>query len=164
MKIRAIKGSELEKTIIKMRDQLLKEENEAKEMIKEYCGYMPDSIGYQWALGMTAAFSCNIISFNDPDIKPNNLVPNNSYTDRLIWRPTQRTKDGKEFIRQWNRKFQGINGDVLSEFGIPVMHEKTGIYCHWLPLEDEDGYYLSVGSSLLDRMPSSKSDQFFIEV
>lgn len=74
------------------------------------------------------------------------------------------TKTAKEFIDKWRKKFRGIDGEPLSKFGIPVMDEKTGIYCAWLPLKNENGYYVSVGSSLLERMLSAKSEQFEIEV
>jgi len=44
------------------------------------------------------------------------------------------------------------------------MHEETGRYFHWLPLEKDGIYYVSVGSSILECMPSAKSEQFEIEV
>ena len=75
-----------------------------------------------------------------------------------------RKKEGREFIDRWRRKFRGIDGRPLNKFGIPVMHEETGRYFHWLPLEKDGIYYVSVGSSLLDCMPSAKSEQFEIEV
>lgn len=76
----------------------------------------------------------------------------------------KRKKEGREFIDRWRRKFRGIDGRPLNKFGIPVMHEETGRYFHWLPLEKDGIYYVSVGSSLLDCMPSAKSEQFEIEV
>lgn len=164
MKIRATKGTKLEKLIIKMNDQLIQDEKEAKEMAKEYCGIMPDAVGYIWVFGITAEFDCFLIGFKDVEAKPNRLILNKKYKDGHTWQPNRRTKEGKEFISNWNKKFHGIDGVPLSKFGIPVMDEKTGIYCHWLPLKDENGYYISVGSSLIDRMASTKSDQFTIEV
>lgn len=164
MRIRAIKGSELEKEIIKMRNQLLKDEKEAYEKVKEYCGLMPDSVGYGWIFGTTAIFNCFIIGFKDANVKPDRLVLNKAYKSSEIWQPNRSTKEGKEFISNWNKRFLGIDGVPLSKFGIPVMDEKSGVYCHWLPFEDYSGYYISAGASLLDRMPSTKSDQFTIDV
>ena len=73
-------------------------------------------------------------------------------------------KEGREFIDKWCRKFRGIDGRPLNKLGIPVMHEETGRYFHWLPLEKDGVYYVSVGSSILECMPSAKSEQFEIEV
>ena len=76
----------------------------------------------------------------------------------------ERKKEGREFIDKWCRKFRGIDGRPLNKLGIPVMHEETGRYFHWLPLEKDGVYYVSVGSSILECMPSAKSEQFEIEV
>ena len=45
MKIIAKQGSELEKLLKQMNERLLREQDEAKDMIQEYCGSRPDSIG-----------------------------------------------------------------------------------------------------------------------
>lgn len=164
MKIIAKQGSELEKLLKEMNDQLLREQEEAKDMVQEYCGTRPDAIGYGWVFGITAEWNCNLIGFNDKSFVPEKLIPNNEYKDNPLWKPNKRKKDAKEFINRWREKFRGIDGEPLSKFGIPVMDEKTGIYCSWLPLQSEKGYYVSVGSSLLERMPSAKSEQFEIDV
>lgn len=164
MKIIAKQGSKLEKLLKQMNEQLLREQEEAKDMVQEYCGTRPDGIGYGWAFGITAEWNCDLIGFNDKTFIPEKLIPNNEYKDNPLWKPNRRKKDAKEFIKRWREKFSGIDGEPLSKFGIPVMCENTGIYCAWLPLKDEKGYYVSVGASLLDRMPSAKSDQFEIEV
>ena len=54
MKIIAKQGSALEKLLKQMNERLLREQDEAKDMIQEYCGSRPDSIGYVWAFGFTA--------------------------------------------------------------------------------------------------------------
>lgn len=164
MKIIAKQGSELEKLLKQMNEQFLREQEEAKDMVQEYCGTRPDAIGYGWVFGITAEWSYNLIGFNEKSFVPEKLSPNNEYKDNPLWKPNKRKKDAKEFIDKWRKKFRGIDGEPLSKFGIPVMDEKTGIYCAWLPLKNENGYYVSVGSSLLERMPSDKSEQFEIEV
>lgn len=162
MKIIAKQGSELEKLLKQMNEQLLREQEEAKDMMQEYCGARPDAIGYGWVLGITAEWSCYMVGFNDKSFIPEKLIPNSEYKD--LWKPNKRRKDAREFIDKWRKRFRGIDGEMLSKFGIPVMDEKTGIYCSWLPLKNEKGYYVSVGSSLLERMPSAKSEQFEIDI
>ena len=164
MKIIAKQGSELEKVLKQMNEQLLREQEEVKDMVQEYSGARPDDIGYIWFAGITAIWDFNAIGFNDKSIVPKNLIANKEYRNNIFWKPNKRRKDGKAFVEKWNSKFKGIDGVVLSNFGIPVMHEKTNIYCAWLPLRNEKGYYVTATAALLDRMPSVKSDQFEIEV
>ena len=165
MRIIAKQGSELEKLLKQMNEQLLRENEEAKDMVQEYCGTRPDSMGYSWVFGITAEWNCNLIGFNDVNFVPEKLILNKKKSDKHpCWKPNKRKKDAKEFMDKWNKRFRGIDGEELAKFGIPVMHQQTGIYCHWLPLKDGERYYVSAGASLLDRMQSSKSDQFEIEV
>jgi hypothetical protein len=164
MKIIAKQGSELENLLKQMNEQLMREQNEAKDMIQEYCGSRPDSLGYGWAFGITAEWLYTLIGFDDKEFVPEKLIPNNDDKKHPCWKINKRKKEGREFIDRWRRKFRGINGRLLNKFGIPVMHEETGRYFHWLPLEKDGIYYVSVGSSLLDCMPSAKSEQFEIEV
>lgn len=164
MKIIAKQGSELEKLLKQMNEQLLREQNEAKDMIKEHCGSRPDSLGYGWVFGITAEWLYTLIGFEDKSFVPEKLVPNKEDKKPPCWKINTRKKEGREFIEKWRKKFKGIDGEPLSKFGIPVMHEGTGRYFHWLPLEKDGIYYVSVSSSFFDLMPSGKSDQFEIEV
>lgn len=164
MKIMAKQGSELEKLLKQMNEQLLREQNEAKDMIQEHCGSRPDSLGYGWIFGITAEWLYTLIGFEDKSFVPEKLVPNNDDKKHPSWKINIRKKERKEFIEKWREKFKGIDGEPLSKFGIPVMHEGTGRYFHWLPLEKDGIYYVSVSSSFFDLMPSGKSDQFDIEV
>ena len=69
----------------------------------------------------------------------------------------------EKLLKQMNERLmreQNEAKDMIQE----VMHEETGRYFHWLPLEKDGIYYVSVGSSLLECMPSAKSEQFEIEV
>ncbi|WP_099465574.1 hypothetical protein [Parabacteroides provencensis] len=164
MKIIAKQGSELEKLLKQMNEQLLREQKEAKDMIQEHCGSRPDSLGYGWIFGITAEWRYTLIGFDDKGLIPEKLIPNNDNKEHPCWKINTRKKEGKEFIEKWCNQFKGIDGEPLSKFGIPVMHEGTGRYFHWLPLEKDGIYYVSVSSSFLDLMPSGKSDQFEIEV
>lgn len=165
MKIIAKQGTELETVLKQMNEQLLKSKEEAKDMMQEYCGTRPDTIGYSWALGFTAEWNFNLIGFNDENLIPDKLIQNKEYKNNVLWKPNKRKKDAKEFIDRWNKKFRGINGEGLSKFGIPVIDEATGIYCCWLPLKDDNGrYYVYAGSSLLDRMPKIDNKQYEIEI
>lgn len=162
MKIIAKQGSELEKLLKQMNEQLLRELEEAKGMLLEHCGTKPDAIGYDWGFGITAVWSHSLIWFNDESFVPEKLILNNEYPP--LWRLNEHRKDTKEFIDKWYKQFKGIDGKLLSQFGVPVIDEKTGIYCDWLPLKDENRYYVSVESSLLERIPSAKREQFEIDV
>ena len=164
MKIIAKQGSELEKLLKQMNERLLREQDEAKDMIQEYCGSRPDSIGYVWAFGFTAEWFYTLIGFENKEFVPEKLIPNNDDKKHPCWKINKRKKEGREFIDKWCRKFRGIDGRPLNKLGIPVMHEETGRYFHWLPLEKDGVYYVSVGSSILECMPSAKSEQFEIEV
>jgi hypothetical protein len=164
MKIIAKQGSELEKLLKQMNEQLLREHEEAKDMVQEYCGTRPDAIGYGWVFGITAEWLYTLIGFDDKTFIPEKLIPNNEDKEHPCWKINKRKKEGKEFIDKWREKFRGIDGEPLGKFGIPVMHEETGRYFHWLPFENNGVYYVSVNSSLLECMPSAKSEQFEIEV
>ena len=164
MKIIAKQGSRLEKLLKQMNEQLLREQEEAKDMIEQYCGARPDAIGYGWVFGMTAEWLYTLIGFNDLEVVPEKLIPNNEDRKHPCWKINSRKKEGREFIIEWKKKFRGIDGESLIKFGIPVLHENTGRYFHWLPLEKDGIYYVSVTASLLECMPSAKSDQFEIEV
>lgn len=155
MKIIAKQGSELEKLLKQMNERLLREQDEAKDMIQEYCGSRPDSIGYVWAFGFTAEWFYTLIGFENKEFVPEKLIPNNDDKKHLCWKINKRKKEGREFIDKWCRKFRGIDGRPLNKLGIPVMHEETGRYFHWLPLEKDGVYYVSVGSSILECMPSA---------
>ena len=163
MKILAKKGSALELLLKQMNEQLLREREEAMTMVEEYCGIRPDSIGYGWVFGYTAEWNYDLIAFNDANLTPEKLIINKEHKVARIFKINKKIKGAKDFVEKWRKRFKGINGDVLSKYGIPVMDEKTGIYCSWLPLKDEEGYYISVGSSLLDRMPKVKNPQFEIK-
>ena len=70
MKIIAKQGSELEKLLKQMNEQLTREQNEAKDMIQEYCGSRPDSLGYAWTFGITAEWLYTLIGFDDKEFVP----------------------------------------------------------------------------------------------
>lgn len=76
MKIIAKQGSELEKLLKQMNERLLREQDEAKDMIQEYCGSRPDSIGYVWAFGFTAEWFYTLIGFENKEFVPEKLIPN----------------------------------------------------------------------------------------
>ena len=164
MKIIAKQGSELEKLLKQMNEQLMLEQTEAKDMIQKYCGARPDALGYGWVFGITAEWLYTLIGFDNKEFIPEKLIPNNQDKKHPCWKINTRTKEGKEFIEEWRKKFHGIDGTLLNKFGIPVMHEDSGRYFHWLPLEKDGVFYISVGASLLDYMSSTKSEQFEIKV
>lgn len=161
MKIIAKQGSELEKLLKQMNEQLLREHEEAKDMIQEYCGLRPEKIGYMWFAGWTAEFSYNLLGYNEITSTNNKLVKNESDN---CWKLNPRLKATKALMREWHKKFKGINGTSLNQFGIPVMHEGTGRYFHWMPLHFDGRYYISTSSVLLDLMPKLDDKQYEIEL
>lgn len=164
MKIIAKQDTVLEELLKQMNEQLLREQNEAKDMIQEYCGSRPDSLGYGWVFGFTAEWLYTLIGFDNEEFVPEKLVPNNEDKKHPCWKINKRKKEGREFIDKWCEKFRGIDGRPLNRFGIPVMHEETGRYFHWLPLEKDGVYYISVSPHILNYMASTNSKQFKIEV
>lgn len=163
MKIIAKQGSELEKLLKQMNEQLLREHEEAKDMVQEYCGTRPDAIGYGWVFGITAEWLCTLIGFDDKEFIPEKLLPNNEDEKHPCWKINKKKKEGREFIDKWDKRFKGIDGEPLNKFGIPVMHESSGRYFHWLPLNHDGRYYISVTSSLLDLMPDIPDKQYEIQ-
>lgn len=98
MKIIAKQGSELEKLLKQMNEQLLREQEEAKDMVQEYCGTRPDAIGYGWVFGITAEWSYNLIGFNEKSFVPEKLSPNNEYKDNPLWKPNKRKRMLKSLL------------------------------------------------------------------
>ena len=90
MKIIAKQGSELEKLLKQMNERLLREQDEAKDMIQEYCGSRPDSIGYVWAFGFTAEWFYTLIGFENKEFVPEKLIPNNDDKKHLCWKINKR--------------------------------------------------------------------------
>ena len=98
MKIIAKQGSALEKLLKQMNERLLREQDEAKDMIQEYCGSRPDSIGYVWAFGFTAEWFYTLIGFENKEFVPEKLVLNNEDKKHPCWKINKRKKEGREFI------------------------------------------------------------------
>lgn len=67
MKLIAMKGSKLEQVIKKMWEQLVSDENAAKEFIKERVGVMPEALSFIWVFGDTSCFVCQDIIFAKDD-------------------------------------------------------------------------------------------------
>lgn len=165
MKIRPKKGTKLEALLIEMNARLKREENEALDMVGAYCGTRPDTIGYSWIFGSTAIWSYRLIGFKDDAFVPAKLVRNKDYPENdPLYKVPKRGKEGRDFVKSWDEKFKGIDGSPLVEFGIPVLDEKTGRYSNWLPLKDQKGVYINVGSHLYDRMKLNGTTQFEIEI
>lgn len=160
MKIYANKESELERVLEGMHNHLLTTDKRAKEIIKELYGIEPETLGYRWVFGWTAMFDFNIVDFEGE--VPEGFVK--SKNDLGSYKPNLRTKKGKELVKLWEKEIKGIDGKRLTKYGIPVMHEESRTYCHWLPFKDEKGFYISVGSSLLDRMPKIDNKQYTVEM
>lgn len=78
--------------------------------------------------------------------------------------PNKRRKVSKEFIKRWKDRFRGIDGKVLSNYGIPVYHEDSGVYYNWSPIKVGEIYGIEVASSIIDKMDKRDNKQFDIDV
>lgn len=162
MKITAKPGTQLEKICQDFYEQAESEKKEAFKMIEEFTGVKPINFGYYWYSGITCVWAEDTWRFADLTC-PQNVVP---YTvrGRTYFKPNKRLKVSKDFIKKWKEKFKGINGCILSDYGIPVYYEESGVYRNWLPIKSGDRYGIEVSSSLLDRMPKIDNKQYDIEL
>lgn len=162
MKLIAKQGTELESTLKKFYEQTESEKKEVLKMVEEFTGVRPVNFGYYWYFGITCVWAEDTWRFADLT-NPQNVVP---YTanGRTYFKPNKRLKASKDFIKQWKEKFKGIDGCILADYGIPVYHEKSGIYCNWLPIKNGYIYGIEAPSSLLDRMPKIDNKQYEIEL
>ena len=162
MKIIAKQGTELEIIFKNFFEQADLEKQEVFKMVEEFTGVRPINFGYYWYFGITCVWAEDTWRFADL-ISPQNVVP---YTvrGRTYFKPNKRLKVSKDFIKKWKEKFKGIDGGILSDYGIPVYHEESGVYCNWIPIKKEERYGIEVSSSLLDRMPKIDNKQYEIEI
>lgn len=155
-------GTELEKLLKKFYKQMKEEKKEAIRMMKEFTGVEPLGIGYYWVFGFTCNWSYDLACFPH-DSEPKNMIVSKK-NGTVGYRPNKRLGAVKSFIETWNNKFKGINGQCLSNYGIPVMDDRSGIYVNWRPILRNGRYGISAPSSLLDRMPKNENKQYEVEV
>lgn len=162
MKLIAEQGTELEGIFKKFYEQAYSEKEEVMRMVEEFTGVRPINFGYYWYFGITCVWAEDTWRFADSS-SPQNVVP---YTanGHTYFKPNKRLKVSKDFIKKWKDKFKGIDGGILSDYGIPVYHEESGVYCNWIPIKKEERYGIEVSSSLLDRMPKIDNKQYEIEL
>lgn len=162
MKIFAKKNSGLESVLKGFYEQMENEKVEVSKMIEKFTYAKPINFGYYWYFGITCVWAEDTMRFADI-ISPQNVIPYQA-NGHTYFKPNKRTKVGKEFVKKWREKFTGIDGKVLSDYGIPVYHEKSGVYYNWLPIKDGERYGIEVGSSILDKMEKNDDKQFDIDV
>lgn len=162
MKLIAEQGTELEGIFKKFYEQAYSEKEEVMRMVEEFTGVRPINFGYYWYFGITCVWAEDTWRFADLS-NPKNVV---SYTARgcACFKPNKRLRVSKDFIKKWKEKFKGIDGSILADYGIPVYHEESGVYCNWLPVKSGDRYGIEVPSSLLDRMSQNSNKQYEIEL
>lgn len=162
MKIFAKKNTELESVLKGFYEQMENEKIEVSKIIEKFTYAKPINFGYYWYFGITCVWAEDTIRFADL-LSPQNVVPY-SVKGHTYFKPNKRTKTGKEFVKQWKERFKGIDGKVLSDYGIPVYHENSGVYYNWLPIKDGERYGIEVGSSILDKMEKNDDKQFDIDI
>lgn len=163
MLIIAKKETNLEKVFKRFYEQMESEKKDIIRRIKEFAGAEPLSFGYNWVFGYTCMWAYDTIRFPD-NYNPSNMILASKENGRIYYKPNGRIKAGIKFKFEWKRDFKGLDGNILTKFGIPVMDETTGIYCNWFPIHNkDDNFGIEVPSSLLDRMPKHVKRQFYID-
>lgn len=162
MKIFAKQNTELESVLKGLYEQMEREKKEASILIEDFTSVKPINFGYYWYFGITCVWAEDTLIFPE-DSKPNNVVPYQT-NGNTYFKPNKRRKVSKEFIKQWKEKFKGLDGKVLSDYGIPVYHENSGVYYNWLPIKDGERYGIEVASSIIDKMDKRDDKQFDIDV
>lgn len=162
MRLIAKNKTNLETILKNFFEQAESEKKEVFKMVEEFTGVRPINFGYYWYFGITCVWAEDTWRFSVLS-SPQNVVP---YTanGRTYFKPNKRLKVSKDFIKKWKDRFQGIDGKILSDYGIPLYHEKSGVYYNWIPIRDGDKYGIEVPSSLLDRMPKNDNRQYDIEL
>lgn len=162
MKLIAKSNTELETILKNFFEQAESEKKEVFKMVEDFTGVKPINFGYYWYFGITCVWAEDTWRFADSS-SPQNVV---SYTVRghTYFKPNKRLKVSKDFIKKWKDKFKGIDGSILADYGIPVYHEESGVYCNWIPIKKEERYGIEVSSFLLDRMPKIDNKQYEIEL
>lgn len=162
MKITAKTGTQLETIFKQFYEQMESEKNEIPKIVKEFTGVEPENFGYYWYFGVTCRWAYDMFIF-PKNSSPKNMIPYVSER-KIRYKPNKRLKESKEFIKKWDEKFRGLDGDVFTEYGLPVYDREIGIYSHWIPIKENDKYGIEVSSSLLDRMPKIDNKQYEIEL
>lgn len=162
MKITAKPGTQLETIFKQFYEKIENEKEQALKMVEEFTGVKPLDIGFFWYFGITLKWNYDQITFPE-NSQPINMV---SYEDNgeVYYMPNRCLKSSKEFIKKWKRLFKGIDGKILSTFGIPVLDEKIRMYYLWYPTFIDGRYGIEVPSSLLDQMSKIDNKQYDIEL
>lgn len=160
MIILAKQGTELENVLKGFYVQFEKEREEVPVMIEKFTGVRPSDFGYYWVFGITAIWATDVWQF-DNTAKPKNVISHKE-NGCTYYKPNGRLKVSKEFLNIWKSKFKGIDGKVLSKYGIPI--EYRSLCFNWLPKKDGDRYGIQVPSSLLDIMPKIENKQYEIKI
>ena len=164
MKLIANQGSELEQVIKKMWEQLVSDENAAKEFIKERVGVMPEALSFIWVFGDTGCFVCQDIIFEKGDWEKVDKKILRQHHDDWNFDVNYRTKAGKQFQEDFNAKFNHfIKHEPLDKFGIHMLANNR--YWSWQPVFDEKSgqYLIFCSNAALPYQEMKKDCQFKIE-
>ena len=165
IKLIAKTGTELEDTFKEMVLQMEKNHNDAMNLIKEYTGVEPKSIGYRWGWGHLATFRVELVQFNKEDYdKIDSKVMRKDKDGYFL--PSLKYKKGKElrdrFYSEVSKKC--LTATSLDNLGIHTMDEHAS---YWVqPFYDkESNQYMLLAS---DGLPHAfgenvNKDDFIIE-
>lgn len=170
IKLIAKKGSELEQTLKGMAEQMEKNLEDGKRIVKEATGVEPESIGYRWAWGDVATFLPSLVRFKEEDWdKVDEKVMRRDKRDDNFFKPQKRYTEGKRlyerFIEEVSNKC--VTDEPLKKHGINTMFERSSVWVQ--PFHDkEKGCYMLLASDSLPhgftgKAKNEKDREFTIE-
>lgn len=165
MIITGIQGTELEGLFKQFYEQMVAEQKILSQMIKELSGVEPLSVGMEAPSFIKRGFSClwdyHKIIFPKGSI-PKNMVYTYYSDDEEIYAPYPKLPCTKKFYSKCNRMFKGIDGKILSDYGIPVTSEYITFF--WKPICYNGKYGIEVSDGIKQYLPNIKDKQYEIEV
>ncbi len=165
MIITGIQGTELEVLFKQFYEQMITEQKTLFQMIKELSGIEPLSVGMEGASLIKLGFSClwdyHKIIFPKGS-NPKNMVYTYYSDDEQIRAPYPGLPCTKKFFSKCSRMFKGIDGKILTNYGIPVTSEYITFL--WKPICYNGKYGIEVSDGIKQYLPNIKDKLYEIEV
>lgn len=161
MIITGIRGTELEKLFKKFYEQMISEQKEMFQMIKDFTGVDPVSVGVSRAKhGCMCLWDYDQIMFPKGS-NPKNMTPYKCHNDN-IYIPNRALQSANKFMREWSRRFKGLDGREFTPYGIPICSD---FYIfNWEPICHKDKYGIQISNEMKKYLSNIKDKQYEIEV
>lgn len=159
MIITGIRGTELESIFKQFYEQMISEQKEMFQMIKEFTGVDPDRVRAKpfRKLGYACLWDYDEIMFPEGS-NPKNMT---FFEYGKTYSPNRALQESTEFMNQWHNKFKGIDGKVLSNYGIPVVFDFR--YFHWEPVFYNGKYGIKIPEEIKRYLFNIEDKQYEIE-